>query len=582
MMVPKCCRLLCLVTLLLHAACARHVPVVGGVIAGVAGLVPRAPTVWTPLASLLAGLHLQLTAVPRAPTVWTPLAWLLDGLGATLNLNLTLAAKPHAPTVWTPLPLASLLAGLGIKITAAVPPTPSLARRALDPSNITVGSLQYVENSGVCETTPGVYQASGYGEIATNQSLFFWYFASRSGEDTAPLSIWFNGGPGSSSMLGLFQEMGPCRVTSDGLNYTHNPYAWNNFSNMLFIDQPVGVGFSYGEMSANSSQSAAADLWTFMQVFLSDKQFSKLANNSFAIWTESYGGHYGPAFAYRILQQNAAIDAGVAKGIKLNLTTLGIGNGLINPLVQYPSYTTYATSNPYNVTLANSTVISNATYSLYVPGGCMDLIGSCYATQSESGQGNDVVCSQAQQVCNQYVLTPLVGGYDEYDIRRLQPDPYPPNLTHLLHDPTLLAAIGVPSYVNWTQTSQTVYDKFAQTGDWMTNSAPYLESVIDSGVRVTMYDGDADYICNYQGFEAVADALLTRFSTLYTMQNFTNWTVAGQPAGQYKNAGPLSFVRVAGAGHEVPAYGINGSLAEGQAALSFFEQTMQGLPISNT
>jgi len=127
-----------------------------------------------------------------------------------------------------------------------------------------------------------------------------------------------------------------------------------------------------------------------------------------------------------------------------------------------------------------------------------------------------------------------------------------------------------------------VYNNFAQSGDWMTNSAPYLESVIDSGVRVTMYDGDADYICNYQGFEAVADTLVTRYSALYALQNATSWTVAGQPAGQYKNAGSFSFVRVAGAGHEVPAYGVNGSLAEGQAALAFFEQTMKGLPISNT
>ncbi|KZT59335.1 alpha/beta-hydrolase [Calocera cornea HHB12733] len=595
-------RLLTLLLLLLHASLptAARAPVVDGILGGITARVPHAPTVWTPLASLLAGLNLQLTAVPKSPTVWTPLAGLLGNLtlslGLGLGLGLDLAAVPKAPTIWTP--LASLLAGLNLNLNlnlaAPLPASlsPHLLTLAADPSNstdtntnITVGALRYVSNPGVCETTPGVFSASGYADIAVNQSLFWWYFAARSGEEDAPLAVWFNGGPGSSSMPSLFQ-LGPCRLDSAGTNTTLNPYSWSNTSNLLIIDQPVGTGFSYGLERANSSVSAAADLWQLMQVFLKDQRFARLVNASLGVWTEGYGGHVGSALAYHILQQNTAIDAGVMGGIKLNLTTLGIGNGLINPLVQYPAYPAYASTNPYNLTLApSSTVLSNATYSLYMPGGCLDLLASCYATQAQSGAlgtGNGVVCAQAQQVCNQFVLTPLLGGRDEYDIRRLQGDPYAPDVTNFMHDPALLSAIGVPPSINWTDTSMSVYDRFAQTGDWMTNSAPYLESVIDSGVRVTLYAGDADYIYNYQGVSAAADALVTRYSALYALQNLSDWAVAGQPAGQYKNAGPLSFVVVKGAGHDVPAYGVNGSLAQGQAALAFFEQTMRGLPISST
>lgn len=93
--------------------------------------------------------------------------------------------------------------------------------------------------------------------------------------------------PGSSSMIGLFQEHGPCRITNDSSSVTLNPFSWNNEANVLYIDQPVGVGFSHGDLKVGTSQQAASDIWTFMQIFLSDSQFSKYQPNNLAIWTES-------------------------------------------------------------------------------------------------------------------------------------------------------------------------------------------------------------------------------------------------------------------------------------------------------
>lgn len=98
-------------------------------------------------------------------------------------------------------------------------------------------------------------------------------------------------------MIGLFQEHGPCRITNDSSSVTLNPYSWNNKANVLYIDQPVGVGWSHGTLNVGTSDEAASDIWKFMQIFLKDSRFSKYTNNSLAIWTESYGGHYGPTFA---------------------------------------------------------------------------------------------------------------------------------------------------------------------------------------------------------------------------------------------------------------------------------------------
>ena len=129
-------------------------------------------------------------------------------------------------------------------------------------------------------------------------------------------------------MIGLFQEHGPCRITNDSSGVTLNPYSWNTNANVLYIDQPVGVGFSHGTLNVGTSQEAASDVWTFLQIFLADSRFSNLSTRELAIWTESYGGHYGPTFATYFLSQNAAIDAGTASGVKLNLKVLAIGDGL--------------------------------------------------------------------------------------------------------------------------------------------------------------------------------------------------------------------------------------------------------------
>jgi len=270
------------------------------------------------------------------------------------------------------------------------------------------------------------------------------------------------------------------------------------------------------------------------------------------------------------LEQNTGIKNGRVTGVSLNLKYIGIGDGLIDPITQYLAYVTYAASNPYHP-LVNSSVVSSAKKSYTKSGGCKDQIKSC------NNNGPNSVCSAAQDYCNSYILSPLAGNYDLYYILAKKPDPYPPNITDYLN--SIKSKIGAAT--TWTETNDNVYYKFAATGDWMRTSKPDLENVINSGVRTLIYDGDADYIMNFKGVEAMVDGLKTDFSEEYSRQSFSDFNVNGVKAGLYKNAGTFSYVRIYGAGHEVPAYKYR-NLDVGQAAYQFFSQIVSGKSLSGT
>lgn len=122
-------------------------------------------------------------------------------------------------------------------------------------------SISYKEPH-ICETTPGVKSYSGYVHLPPGSideegetqnypiNTFFWFVEARRGDPhRAPLSIWLNGGPGGSSLLGMLSENGPCWVGEDSNSTRINEWAWNGEVNMLFIDQPVQVGFSYDTLN---------------------------------------------------------------------------------------------------------------------------------------------------------------------------------------------------------------------------------------------------------------------------------------------------------------------------------------------
>lgn len=159
------------------------------------------------------------------------------------------------------------------------------------------------QDNSTCPTY-GESQWTGTISVSKGHDLFYWFFESRNDPDNAPLIIWMNGGPGASSTLGLFNELGPCRLLPGVDRAEPNPWSWNNNASLLFLDQPAGAGLSHladGLPLASREEDTAEDFQQFLNIFFTDV-FPAKKHLPIHVATESYGGHYGPVYLHHILQ----------------------------------------------------------------------------------------------------------------------------------------------------------------------------------------------------------------------------------------------------------------------------------------
>jgi len=172
---------------------------------------------------------------------------------------------------------------------------------------------------------------SGYLEAATDKMLHYMFVESQSNPSTDPLIIWFNGGPGCSSMLGFAQEHGPYQMMSGTDYWQINPYSWNLEANMLYIEAPAGVGYSYctDAIACNSysdQQTADDNLNAVLDFFT---KFPEFGSNDLYISGESYAGIYVPWLTQSIDTYNTN-NAGDDTVFKPNLKGFMVGNGVTN------------------------------------------------------------------------------------------------------------------------------------------------------------------------------------------------------------------------------------------------------------
>jgi len=189
------------------------------------------------------------------------------------------------------------------------------SRRAVAPKNITFSNPKasefYVDGTSIPEVGFDVGPSwSGLMPISGNanetRKLFFWFFPPGPEGSLDDLIFWTNGGPGCSSLEGFLQENGPFQWGVGTAKPIVNEWSWTNLSSVLWVEQPVGTGFSQGTPNIKNEDDLAAQLVGFMQQFL--EVFSELKHKKLYLTGESYAGTYVPYIANYIYTHPTALD----------------------------------------------------------------------------------------------------------------------------------------------------------------------------------------------------------------------------------------------------------------------------------
>ncbi|KAF2873944.1 carboxypeptidase Y-like protein A [Massariosphaeria phaeospora] len=383
-----------------------------------------------------------------------------------------------------------------------------------------------------------VKQYSGYlDDEEEDKHLFYWFFESRNDPANDPVVLWLNGGPGCSSLMGLFMELGPSGITKK-IDLKYNDFSWNANASVIFIDQPVNVGYSYSSGSVSNTVAAGKDIYALLTLFF--KQFPEYAKQSFHISGESYAGHYIPIFASEILSH---------KKRNINLQSVLIGNGLTDGLTQYDQYRPMACGEGgWPAVLDESTCQSmDNAYPR-----CASLIQGCYDSESVWS------CVPASIYCNNAMIGPYQRtGQNVYDVRR----PCGDNdlcydeidwIAKYLNRPEVMQAVGaeVSSYEGC---NFDINRNFLLQGDWMKPYHRVVPGLLEQ-IPVLIYAGDADYICNWLGNKAWTEALEWPGQKEYKKAATEDLLLGGkgEKIGDYKSSGNFTFIRLHAAGHMVP------------------------------
>ncbi|KAF5022698.1 hypothetical protein F66182_5246 [Fusarium sp. NRRL 66182] len=434
------------------------------------------------------------------------------------------------------------------------------------------------QSSDLCDA--GSRQWTGTVNVTADKSMFFWYFESRHKPETDPLLLWMSGGPGASGEMGLFMGSGPCAVNADGNSTAPLDYSWIDHANVVYIDQPVGVGFS--EITdrneiAVSLQQGARDVYSFLSI-LSRHVFPELAGRPWHITGESMGGHYVTGYTKHIIQrerENAVHD--VKSGI--NISSVIIVDGYIDATRQFVGYhdffcTDWA-ADGREAPLMNETACSNMAAA----------IPECERLAARCRDSYDIpTCRAANQVCEEtigeYFLQGVQpGGWDPYDKPGLildnagrHPCEIPPMCSNLAYGPTW-------KFFNrpWVQDRLGFHNFSFNLIDFDTNKrwdraenihlpvTRELTWILDNtDIAVLFINGNNDIIINTPGQMRMLDEQPWKGQTHYKSLNYKTWyykngetTADGQGwsvkrGGFYKGNSRLSFFAVDEAGHLSP------------------------------
>lgn len=349
-------------------------------------------------------------------------------------------------------------------------------------------------------------------------------------------------------MDGLFLELGPFRLDGPTLDQVKiNPYSWHNAANLLFVDQPVGTGLSYTlnrDGYASNDEMINAHFYSFLLEFfklhsnyvVTDSN-GKRRTRTFFLSGESHAGHYIPSMAAYINTKNSQAGNG---DLIISLEGVAMGNPWTDPYNQYD-----VSDFAHGLGMINQGQTNRL----------KEMDHECKKFLKE-GKYNQRVCfSLLDEVIDS---SSLVGNHKVlmYDARKymLHTNIFPPG-----HDAveTYLNRPDVRSAIH----AETTPHKYVECADPPFNALSHqdgkgvvaeLTAILNSGLRVFIYIGQYDIICQHLGVEKMLSSLSWQGSDGWLKAQPGIWMYEKSPAGYYKKYNNLESLLVLNSGHMVP------------------------------
>ncbi|KZO97969.1 alpha/beta-hydrolase [Calocera viscosa TUFC12733] len=407
-----------------------------------------------------------------------------------------------------------------------VPNLPGLKQDSSHPLHIYAGHLPSVQPT-----------ASPTGNAQPN--LYFMMHKARRVADRERVILWFNGGPGCSSFDGSMMEVGPWRVDGQGGLKLIPSGGWEEYATIIYIDQPVGTGFSYAstDQYVHDLGEAATQLIRFMRNFYD--VFPELEFMDTWIAGESFAGQYIPYFADAFLKTTL---------IKTPLKGIAIGNGWIDGRTQYPAYYEFAKKN--NMIKPESearikTELDRCTKYLNETATNIVNIGECDGIMNSINQGL-IQSVNGKQVC-----------LNVYDIRLVDDFPacgmnWPPDLSgvydYLRRDDVINALHAQAKTEAWVECNGRVSQQLTLMNS--PSSITLFPHILEQ-IPIMLFAGDQDFICNHVGQERMVEALNWNGAKGLGDAETYDWDVNGTYAGTWVTARNLTYVKIAQASHMV-------------------------------
>lgn len=398
-------------------------------------------------------------------------------------------------------------------------------------------------------------QHTGYLAASPDAEYFYYLATSRSATPRAdPLVLWLTGGPGCSSVLALLFENGPCRVegrTPEGeWLMGRNHWSWTEVANVLYVDQPVGVGYSNpGNDLIGTELQVGERMFTFLQNFYA--KFPHFLEVPLFVTGESYGGHYVPVVAAHVLRGQGQ-GVGVIAGI-------GVGNGLVDSTIQFASKPIMAYTGGGGS--LQQGVIDLETYLAMerdLPA-CEAEIRMCQEAP------NPQQCVTSMMTCMLSEVVPVVStGVNPYDLRKKcattrKPSDPASSLCYdtekemaFLNDPDIKQKIGVPQWRQWEPCNMTPTIPFILSGDELFDFREAVIELLRGDVHVVIYAGDCDFMVDWIGSRAWVQQLSWPHREAWAQAPQDTVVIENRTAALRQSAHGLTFVQVRDAGHLVP------------------------------